>query len=124
MKPNNVGVQDWHSDPGSIVLLDVEDVVEVPSSGGAHKARPGQTGGTIGWLSPEREMEGFGQSSDIWSVGVLLIWLYNRQHPWNQEPNPWRSGPEHERLRPRFHVLYKEAVAQFRAMGNTGEFLV
>src|SRR5690348_8918984 len=55
LKPDNVGIRTWSREAKSIVLLDLDGAQKSPAPGKQHPAEPG-TGGTIGWLSPEREM--------------------------------------------------------------------
>ncbi|TQV90270.1 protein kinasedomain-containing protein [Cordyceps javanica] len=75
LKPNNIGVLDQRAERLQIVLLDVDEVFPLQAEGRLHTYPPGSTGGTVGWLSPERETMGFDQSCDVWSLGVLIVWL-------------------------------------------------
>lgn len=72
------------------------------SGSGKIDPTPG-AGGTIAYLAPEREMEPYGSFVDVWSIGIIGYQLIYRGHP-------WRDG--HERLRPRFHLLYDAAMAK------------
>ncbi|KAF5674703.1 STE kinase [Fusarium denticulatum] len=109
LKPVNIGIRTWTSECISVVLLDLDDAEESPFPGRHHPARPG-TGGTIGWLAPEREMTGYNELADIWSIGVMAIELIWGRHPWRQVKNPWRPGPEASMLQKEFHDMYGEAV--------------
>ncbi|KAF5638572.1 STE kinase [Fusarium tjaetaba] len=109
LKPVNVGIRTWTSECISVVLLDLDDAEESPFPGRYHLARPG-TGGTIGWLAPEREMTGYDELADIWSIGVMGIEMISGQHPWRQVKNPWRPNPEASQLQKEFHDMYGEAL--------------
>ncbi|KAF5973807.1 STE protein kinase [Fusarium bulbicola] len=109
LKPVNIGIRTWTSDCISVVLLDLDDAKESPFPGRNHLARPG-TGGTIGLLAPEREMTGYNELADIWSIGVVAIEMPSGRHPWRQVKNPWRPSAEAEELQKEFHDMYGEAI--------------
>ncbi|GKU10710.1 ste protein kinase [Fusarium langsethiae] len=109
LKPVNIGIRTWTTECISVVLLDLDDAEESPFPGRHHLARPG-TGGTIGWLAPEREMTGYNELTDIWSIGVMAIEMISGQHPWRQGKNPWRPGSEASQLQKEFHDMYGETV--------------
>ncbi|KAJ4044857.1 Protein kinase [Fusarium oxysporum] len=109
LKPANIGILTWTSECISVVLLDLDDAEESPFPGRHHPARPG-TGGTIGWLAPEREMTGYNELADIWSIGVMAIEMIWGRHPWRQGKNPWKPGSEASGLQKEFQDMYGEAV--------------
>lgn len=119
IKPNNIGVRSWDKDRASIVLLDLDDATYAPD--GYIPAKPG-TGGTIGWLSPEREMTGFTATADVWAVGVIALWLLRGNHPWLPRVNPWRSDLGNERDQQKFHDKYNQGVAYARQLPHTCRF--
>ncbi|KAK4068337.1 hypothetical protein Purlil1_13814 [Purpureocillium lilacinum] len=110
IKPPNIGIRKWESAHASIVLLDLDDAVHAPE----HYAppAPGRTG-TVGWLSPERELTGFSYTADVWAVGITAIWLLCGQHPWPCAVNPWRVEPEYQLRRPNFHDEFDKVVDDF-----------
>ncbi|RMJ04775.1 hypothetical protein CDV36_014554 [Fusarium kuroshium] len=103
IKPMNIGVRLWDSDQASIVLFDTEDAIYAPD--GYTLPKPGTTG-TIGWLSPEQELDTFTATVDVWGAGVVAIWMLLGRHPWQFRLNPWRSGDENKKQRPLFHAAY------------------
>lgn len=121
IKPTNVGIRTWTREVKSIVLLDLDGAQKTPAPGQQLPATLG-AGGTIGWLSPEREMTGYTEKTDVWAIGVTALWLIHRRHPWNSSYNPWRRGdPASERIRPHFQKMYKEGVASLADMTNIGK---
>ncbi|KAK5991493.1 MAP kinase kinase kinase mkh1-like protein [Cladobotryum mycophilum] len=106
IKPTNIGIKQSDASNISIVLLDLDDAIYAPN--GRMAPTPGQSG-TVGWLSPERELDGFDATTDVWAVGVMALWLLRGRHPWQFGINPWRSG--HEQHRERFHDNFDGIVA-------------
>ncbi|RSL39021.1 hypothetical protein CEP53_014385 [Fusarium sp. AF-6] len=102
IKPMNIGVRLWDSDQASIVLLDTEDAIYAPD--GYTLPKPGTTG-TIGWLSPEQELDTFTATVDVWGASVVAIWMLLGRHPWQFRLYPWRYGDENKK-RPLFHAAY------------------
>ena len=78
---------------------------------------PGR-GGTIWYLAPEREMQGYNHSVDIWAMGTMGYELSYGYVPWKFSLNPWRPGEDYERLRPVFDRRYEEAMS---SMSQGGE---
>ncbi|OAA53073.1 Protein kinase-like domain protein [Cordyceps fumosorosea ARSEF 2679] len=114
LKHINVGVLDEHAENFQIVLLDMDEAFPAPERGRLHNEGPGNTGGTIGWLSPEREMKGYNQSCDVWSLGVLVVWLVTGEHPWLLSENPWQPGRQYKELRHLFHAKYQCVTSMMR----------
>jgi serine/threonine protein kinase len=102
------------------VLLDLDDAQESPLPGRYLPARPG-TGGTIGWLAPEREMKGYDELADIWSIGVMAIEMIRGRHPWRQGKNPWRPDLDGQ-LQREFEDMYREAVEALDNIHNEGMY--
>ncbi|KAH7187045.1 kinase-like domain-containing protein [Fusarium oxysporum] len=107
IKPMNIGVRKWDLDQTSIVLLDTEDAIYAPR--GIATVTPG-TKGTVGYISPERELGVFTPTADVWAVGVATIWMLLGRHPWQYRVNPWREGDAFEGKRWLFHRHYDTAV--------------
>ncbi|RSL41058.1 hypothetical protein CEP54_015932 [Fusarium duplospermum] len=118
IKPMNIGVRLWDFDQASIVLLDIEDAIYAPD--GYTLPKPGTTG-TIGWLSPERELDTFTATVDVWAAGVVAIWMLLGRHPWQFRQNPWRYGDENKKQRPLFHAAYDTVTQNFVAGEDIGE---
>ncbi|MCJ1309560.1 hypothetical protein MMC25_003220 [Agyrium rufum] len=73
LKPSNIGLT---GTPRRSVLLDVGTSKRI-QAGGSLRPNPGGAG-TIGYLAPERELEDYDQSIDIWAMGIILFELtYN-----------------------------------------------
>ncbi|CEJ95239.1 hypothetical protein VHEMI10730 [[Torrubiella] hemipterigena] len=106
VKPSNIGLRD-ENDPNSVVLLDIDGAILAPTPE-AKRIPHTHIGGTISWLSPEREMHGFDGTADLWSLGVLGFLLVEGFHPWDHKLNPWRPG----RLKEQnwFHEKYRMAM--------------
>ncbi|KAH6445301.1 hypothetical protein HBI57_233750 [Parastagonospora nodorum] len=110
IKPDNTGISS-----GRAVLLDVDAAKDL-NRVGTLPATPG-SGGTLGWLAPEREMGPYGQLVDVWSAGVMALELFHNHRPWTGL-NPWR--PRHESLRPEFRKKYVSVEKEL----NKRQFLV
>ncbi|TLS23446.1 uncharacterized protein PpBr36_05785 [Pyricularia pennisetigena] len=106
LKPGNVGII---GTPQRAVLLDI---------GNAKHLRPGcrldptlGSGGTIGYIAPEREMESYDRSIDIWSLGVIGYEITYGHPPWKQPQNAWRKDRCNS-LREAFHKQYDETITK------------
>lgn len=64
----------------------------MPETGNV-KATPG-SGGTIGYLAPEQEMDYYNTSADSWSLVMFIFQLFYSYHPLEEPKNPWRYGYE------------------------------
>ncbi|KAI3574108.1 kinase-like domain-containing protein [Fusarium oxysporum f. sp. albedinis] len=117
LKPVNIGIRTWTPEHKSIMLLDLDDAQHSPLPGMHHQARPG-TGGTVGWLAPEREMTGYNELADIWSIGVMALEMIQGRHPWRQSNNPWRTGSEAGQLQREFKAMYQEAIGNLNKLDN------
>ncbi|KAH7142305.1 kinase-like domain-containing protein [Fusarium sp. MPI-SDFR-AT-0072] len=117
LKPVNIGIRAWTPECKSVVLLDLDDAQQSPHPGVHHTARPG-TGGTVGWLAPEREMTGYNELADLWSIGVMAMEMIRGRHPWRQSNNPWRLGSEASELQREFKAMYREAVETLNKLHN------
>ncbi|KAH7308999.1 kinase-like domain-containing protein [Stachybotrys elegans] len=119
LKPENIGIRRWGRNAQSVVLLDLDGAQACPPAGQRIPPSPG-TGGTVGYLSPEREMTGYNETSDVWSVGVMALWMIHGRQPWRTSVNPWRPGPQYAREQPHFLGRYKEAIDSTEELGNRG----
>ena len=117
MKPSNIGARNWQQDASSIVLLDIDECIRTSIRGETLPANPGSSG-TVGWISPERELEGFDETTDIWCVGVIALWmLRGGSHPWMMRLNPWRSEPEAVARRRQWMDMYTRALTSLPSTG-------
>ena len=114
----NIGVRKWDLDQTSIVLLDTEDAIYAPQ--GIETVTPG-TKGTVGYISPERELGEFTPTTDVWAVGVTAIWMLLGRHPWQYRVNPWREGEDFEGKRWLFHRHYDAAVKSIGECEDEGK---
>lgn len=105
IKPQNIGIL-MH--PARAVLLDLGQLTKL-EHGAKLPASPG-CGGTVGYLSPEREMEEHDHGVDIWPMGVIGYELTYGRHPFKLAINPWRPGSQYERLRPLWQDKYEKAI--------------
>lgn len=106
VKPQNIGIV---GTPPRAVLLDLGSAIQADSK--SHiSATPGR-GGTVHYLAPEREMQGYDHLADIWGMGVIGYELTYGHHPWQFAINPWRPGKSHEQLRQPFNLKYEKAMA-------------
>ena len=121
IKLDNIGIRNWNEAHPSIVLLDLDGALKCPRRDHVFEANPG-TGGTIGWLSPEREMTGFAQVTDVWGVGVIALWMVLGRHPWRHHKNPWQPGQEYIAEQRLFDQKYEDALDRTREVRNTGTF--
>ncbi|KAI1312871.1 kinase-like domain-containing protein [Xylaria venustula] len=109
LKPANIGVIGPPKGPPlRAVLLDVGTSVHL-EAGATIQPTPGG-GGTLGYIAPERELEYYDRSVDIWAMGVIGYELCYGRHPWKFSRNPWRGGEENEELRRVFQEHYDRAI--------------
>src|ERR1700733_10951412 len=122
VKPDNIGVT---GTPPRAVLLDLGGALNIRGRTRL-PATPG-VGGTVGYLAPEREMQGFDQTADIWAMGGVGDELTYGHHPWRFSVNPSRPGTENERTRPAFDQKYGVALGQLQknqpGLGGSKDFI-
>lgn len=104
LKPQNIGIA---YNPLRAVLLDLGSAREVHGAAESSQPRPG---GTIPYLSPEREMHDCGMPSDIWAMGVVGFQLTRGSLPWQFSRNPWRHGEDSTDLQSAFKKKYEESL--------------
>ena len=111
LKPDNIGVIGTGKSAKG-VLLDIGGCIRL-GAGGLVPPTPG-IGGTVNYLAPESELEGFDSTADIWALGVIGYELTYGHHPWRLAQNPWREGAKYEKLRPTFNELYEKAINRLK----------
>ncbi|KAK3903423.1 kinase-like domain-containing protein [Staphylotrichum tortipilum] len=111
LKPTNVGVR---GEPPRAVLLDVGTSGFLEDDDGSMEPEPG-CGGTVTYFAPERELQPYNHSVDIWVMGIIGYEVTYGHHPFKFLLNPWRKGEEHEKLRPVFEKKYQEAIERLAA---------
>lgn len=110
LKPSNIGVM---GTPLRAVILDTGSAMYL-EPGSTLKPEP-ESGGTLDYIAPEREMDEYDHSVDIWSLGCIGYELTYGEHPWSLSVNPWRddsnqslgSGRDYYGL---FEQKYEEAM--------------
>lgn len=105
LKPANIGII---GQPPRSVLLDVGTSARLGADA-TIQPTPG-VGGTVGYLAPERELQEYDRSIDIWAMGIIGYELTYGYHPWKYSVNPWREGKENEKLQPLFREDYAEVI--------------
>ena len=78
-----------------------------------------QQKGTIRYQAPERELEGYNHSIDVWAIGVIGIELFYGYHPWHFPRNPWRPG--NEDLRDEYCKRYEGMMAELVRESSKGD---
>ncbi|KAL2157178.1 hypothetical protein VTH06DRAFT_6399 [Thermothelomyces fergusii] len=106
LKPRNIGV----INSSRAVLLDLGTAEELMEPEYLAPSQPGN-GGTIGYLSPERELQPYDEADDIWAMGVIGFQLMYGDNPFRSQKNPWRQGSD-EYLRKEFTLRYEKAMAR------------
>ncbi|KAI7911190.1 hypothetical protein M0657_011062 [Pyricularia oryzae] len=106
LKPANVGII---GTPQRAVLLDIGNAKHLRP--GCHLNPTPGSGGTIGYIAPEREMESYDRSIDIWSLGVIGYEITYGHPPWKQTQNPWRRDRCNS-LREAFHKQYDDTITK------------
>ena len=108
LKPGNIGFIGASS---RAVLLDLGTACYL-EPGHLIEPTPGKKG-TIRYQAPERELEGYEHSIDIWAIGVIGVELLYGHHPWHMERNPWRQ--ENEDLREEYCEKYEATMTDLEA---------
>lgn len=106
LKPANIGV--LCRDPPRIVLLDLGGAIHAGST--PVDPTPG-CGGTVGYLAPERELQPYDCSVDVWAMGIIGYELLHGRHPWPLARNPWRQE-NLAQLRPHFESMYDREISR------------
>jgi serine/threonine protein kinase len=101
LKPANISIHNCRA-----VLLDLDGAVEL-KLGEKLYTTPG-SGGTLGYLAPEHEMEYFNHLAYVWSMAVLGLELLDGCHPWMFKLNPWRD--EYAEYRFEFYKKYEAII--------------
>ncbi len=101
LKPANVGI--YH---GRAVLLDLDSAYEL-ELGRKPSKTPG-SGGTIGYLAPERKMEYLNHLANVGSMAVLGLELLRGRHSWMFKYNPWHD--DYTEYRSEFHEKYEAII--------------
>lgn len=109
LKPQNIGIA---YNPLRAVLLDLGSAREVYGIINPSQRRPG---GTVPYLSPEREIHDCGMPADIWAMGVIGFQLTRGSLPWQFSRNPWRHDEDDKDLQAAFKEKYEEALALLEA---------
>lgn len=96
------------------ILLDVDSAKPL-AQGALLPATPGN-GGTLGFLSPERELIGYGDAEDLWALGVTVCRVLLGTRPFHDSRgNPWRDdAPDKEERRSVFHEQYEIVLDRIR----------
>ncbi|KAK3365203.1 kinase-like domain-containing protein [Lasiosphaeria ovina] len=109
LKPANIGLI---GTPQRSVLLDNGTAGFIGEPGGFLRPMPA-CGGTIPYLAPEREMEPYNYSVDIWAMGVIGYGMMYGKYPFVKfSQNPWRfDRRQYEYERRLFAEKYEESMA-------------
>lgn len=118
LKPDNIGID---MNPPRAILLDF---------GCAHRCYgnlapiPG-VGGTVAYLSPERYVDLWGFSADIWALGVIGYELSFGNHPWAFSEHPYQPGGPHNQqyladLRRRYSEKYQQGIHKLKEAKPVG----
>lgn len=118
IKPANIGIQEWTGQNARAILLDIDDAKCAPED--YLTVTPG-SGGTVGWLAPERESERFSATVDVWAVGIIAASLLLGRHALLMSVNPWRKGEEFERSRDDFYWRYKDMMECIQSLKLEGK---
>ena len=112
LKLSNIGLVGI---PARAILLDNGTSARL-SPGTKIKPSPGFLG-TVGYLAPERELESYDHSIDIWAMGIVLYYLTYNDSPWGMSLNPWRDPKDPLHLS-QFSENYAYAIDRMRADYN------
>lgn len=127
IKPTNIGLVNVYPEtvtfdvsfldsvqqrPLKAFLLDVDSTIPL-SPGSRLAASPGR-GGTVSYLSPERENVGIDHTEDVWALGVSACRVIFGTHPFRDaQGNPWRhEAPSLDTRRKTFHEQYENILDQ------------
>jgi hypothetical protein len=112
LHPGTVGILDSRA-----IILSVHSVVSCPH-GRLLDCDPAGTG-PAGYTAPGHELTKYGPATDIWSVAVMAVELWDGAHPWPIDHNLWTRNPDHVKLRPtQFAEKYEALMERLKHDGS------